>query len=242
MTVLKGEGKYPILYASTRLPIGRNLAAYIARPDLAGAHPTVIVAHPGSGISSHTKGLCRHLARHGFAVICPNLFRGSRPPPDAASGDAALGEIPARRLRSDLLDAIETADAPGTGWADPSRLGLLGVGAGAGAAVAAAPHLRALSALALAAPPPPDPDGTWVLDGLAGVRVPVLVVAGGADGAVPAERLAAVRRGAPSSQWVVYREMGPGFLDESAPDYDPAAAADGLNRLVAFLERGLAAP
>ena len=68
MTAIKGEGKYAMLYGSYRLPVGRDLHAYIARPDLSGSFPTIIVAHGAWGLTSHVKAVCRRLARYGFAL------------------------------------------------------------------------------------------------------------------------------------------------------------------------------
>jgi len=233
MTVLKGEGRFSILYASTRLPLGRNLAAYLSRPDAAGAHPTVIVAHPRSGITAHVKWVCRHLARHGFAAICPDLHRGA-PPGEEPFFDAA-GD---GRLRADLVDAFETADADGTEWSDASRIALLGIGDGARAAVVGAPAVPGLSAVALAGPSLLTPgSGTSVPDGLALVDADVFAVVGEDDERAAAGLVEEARRAAPDSVWAVYRGVGAGFLDESEPGYDPEAARDAWRRIIEFLER-----
>ncbi len=234
MTVLKGEGTYSILYGSTRLPLGRNLAAYVSRPDATGAHPTVILAHSEAGITAHLKWVCRRFARHGFAVICPDLYRGDSP----LDTPGRLASFSDRRLKGDLDDAHETAAAGGTEWADTGRLVLLGCGEGGRAALLSAPVLAGVAAVVLASPTLTISDAeegrTGVLDALGSVRVPILAVTGDADPSAPADLIEQARRRAPRSEWVRYRGAGAGFLDESAPGYQVEAAEDAWRRILGF--------
>ena len=72
MSVLKGEGTTVMLYGSTNVSTGsRSHAGYLARPDLKGAWPTVVVVAPSDGAASSVKAICRHIARHGIAAVAP---------------------------------------------------------------------------------------------------------------------------------------------------------------------------
>jgi carboxymethylenebutenolidase len=242
MTVLKGEGTHSILYGSTRLPLGRNLDAYISRPDAAGSHPTLILAHGAAGITSHLKGVCRRFSRHGFAVICPDLYRGDLPVREPGE----LAAFPDRRLRVDLDDAFETVAAEGTEWADHRRLVVIGCGEGARAAALTAPTLPRVRAVAFASPVLVDEracdDHTTFVDALEAVRAPILAVTGAEDELAPADLIAAARAKAPHSEWVRYRDAGTGFLDESAPGYEVEAAADALGRMIGFAAESVGLP
>ncbi|NNC75558.1 MAG: hypothetical protein HKN93_08625 [Acidimicrobiia bacterium] len=68
MSVLPGEGTVPILFGSMRVAVGPRIHdAYLTRPDLTGAWPTVILltADPASS----TRAFARRLARNGLAVV-----------------------------------------------------------------------------------------------------------------------------------------------------------------------------
>jgi dienelactone hydrolase len=211
MTALKGEGRLSILYASTRLPIGGERSAYIARPDSGGAHPVIVVSAPV--ITAHVKAVCRRLARYGFSVICPD--------PGEGSGWAGI------------RDAVATAAAPRAAWADGGRIGLLGIGGGARAAAAAAPSIGRLRGIVLVAPPLEE----HVLAGLGEPRASALVIA--AAGGEPVD---GARAAAPGAAWVVYRDATMGFADETAPEYDAAAAEDCWRRVTGFFETHLGSP
>lgn len=72
MSVLKGEGTTVMLYGSTNVSTGsRSFAGYLARPDLKGEWPTVVVVAPTDGAASSVKAICRHIARHGIAAVAP---------------------------------------------------------------------------------------------------------------------------------------------------------------------------
>ena len=72
MSVLSFEGTHPILYGTATLTAGvRHARGYLARPDLEGAFPGVLVVNADLG--SAQKDLCRMLARHGYAALAPDL-------------------------------------------------------------------------------------------------------------------------------------------------------------------------
>lgn len=216
MSVIEGEGSFPILFGSLPLPIPPNRSAYLARPDLGGSFPTVVIAHGEAGVGPGVKALSRFLARHGFAVMAPEL---SREP----AGDGGY-----EWTVSDLADAVAAARTPGTGWASGSRIALLGIGGGAmvAAIVAVEENVPALVLV-----------GPYAVDvSLEGYRGRLLALT--PLDPPPRERLAAARTKAGRGRWVGYPGAAAGFLDEGAPGYDPAAASDALQRIISFLEEG----
>jgi hypothetical protein len=73
VSVLKGEGSTVILYGSTSVPtVSRQYGGYLARPDLMGEWPTVVVVPPSDGASSAVGAMCRLIARHAMAAVAPH--------------------------------------------------------------------------------------------------------------------------------------------------------------------------
>lgn len=230
MTVLEGEGSVPILYGTYSLPVGRSLPAHIARPDLSGTHPTIVVAHTARGLTSHVKALCRHLARHGFAVISPDLYRGDGVRfSDLDSAIEAFEALSERRRASTIEAAIATAQMPGTEWAADEVIGLLALGHGGIPASAVAAGDDDIDALVLCYTPTPGLDET-----LASTRVPLLGVYGIEDERVPADEARQLRSTLGRGEFRFYSGAGHEFLDDGGATYDPAAADDALERVREF--------
>ena len=71
MSVLKGEGDTVILYGETSVSTGASsYHGYLARPDLRGEWPTVVVTAPAD-TESTVADICRSLARNGIAAVAP---------------------------------------------------------------------------------------------------------------------------------------------------------------------------
>ena len=109
MTVLEGEGRVSILYGFQPLPASPYPSVYLARPDVEGRHPGVIVVR--GAISSSSKSVCRRLARYGYAAVAPET--------------------------TDLEAAVSALQDGWTEWA-AGRVAVLGIGEVAGAAQALA--------------------------------------------------------------------------------------------------------
>ncbi|MEE9298083.1 MAG: dienelactone hydrolase family protein [Acidimicrobiia bacterium] len=217
MSVLKGEGRVPILFGSLALAVPPHRSAYIARPDVEGEHPTTVIAHDAAGITPASKAVARHLARHGYAVLVPDLMRGSAAGPDGFEWDV-----------SDLVDAVDSARIPGTEWASGRRIALLGLGAGGVAASVVAAEAAVAGLVLVGSSPDPD-----ILSAYSGA---LLVLHGAADEVVPADEVRAAQQAVGRGEWVLYGGVGAGFFDDGSEDHDPQAAADGLGRIVGFLD------
>lgn len=250
MSVLKGEGRFPILFGTTSIS-GRTRvhSGYLARPDLSGEWPTVVLVPGRRGVSSSVKDLARRLARHGLAVIAPDLYRARGP--DRGVGDEAAGEafdaIPAGRARADLEDVAAFITNPAGFWSNAeSGFGVLALGRAArlavplvadgfGAALALV-HPALADQPAVDEEPAPGPGPGRLL---AGVAIPVIGLSGRDDDTVPVDDVHAAREQAPHAEWVLYEGVGRDYLDDSGPTYDRTAAADTLDRLTEFFEKHL---
>ncbi len=218
MSVLEGEGRVPILFGSGRLPLPPHHAAYIARPDVEGEHPTVIIAHDSEGVTPGIKALARHVSRHGYSVLVPDMTRGAQP--DSAMFEWDVG---------DLAAGVRSARTPGTEWASPQRIALVGLGAGGLAAAVVAAEAEAAGLVLVGASLESE-----LLTRYSGA---VLVLHGVDDDLVPGDEVREVRTEVGRGEWILYGGVGSGFIDEGSPGFDQASAADARERMIAFFDR-----
>jgi len=237
MSVIEGEGTHPILYGTYTLPNGSSIVAHIARPDLGGTYPTVIVAHTARGLTSAVKALCRHLARHGFAVMAPDLYRGQGRRFDdldaAAAAFADQGRGPVRALEA----ALDSARMPGTAWASGAQIGVLALGHGGIPAAAISATDEEIDALVLAYVPTDGLDVT-----LAGTSVPLLGLYAGDDEVAPAAGARSLRSSLGRGEFRIYAGVGHEFMDDASETYDRGAADDALDRVRGFFGSHLGVP
>jgi carboxymethylenebutenolidase len=248
VSVLKGEGKVPILFGSISIPAGSVIhRGYLARPDLTGEWPTVVLVPSAWGVTSSAKDLARRLARQGMAVVAPDLYRG-HPPPRGAPREqavAAARALPAGRALADLEDIVDFISDPGGSWSNAAAgFGVAGFGEG-GRHVAAlgARHGGTPVALVGARLRAPDPGGIaagpYPLDVIEDLAGPLLGLSGRVDEAAPIDDVMELRRRAPHAEWVLYEGAGADFYDDYLEGYDAAAHKDALERLTAFFEKHL---
>lgn len=154
MSVLKGEGTTVILYGSTSVSTAsRQHGGYLARPDLMGEWPTVVVVSPTDGTGPAVRECCRLLARHGIAAVAP----------DSGGLEAYVGFV----------------TNPAGHWSNAEDgYGLLAFGDGAEAALRHASASGLAASVALVGPAL-DED---TVGAFAGVRVPLLACSADGDG------------------------------------------------------------
>jgi dienelactone hydrolase len=213
LSVLKGEGKVPILFGTSSMPARtKTHRGYISRPDLGGEWPTVLIVPDDLSVTSSVKDICRRLARQGLASVAPDLSSTSR-------------------VRADFDDIVDFVGNPAGFWSSAERgYGIFGIGSGASLAIQASREVGVL-AFALA-----YPDGP--LDGLQAIAAPMLGLLTRSEGSEDVVGL--VRSAAPHAELVVYDDVQPGFLDDSSDAFDQPAFTDGLERLSTFFEKHLA--
>ncbi len=227
MALLKGEGTHQILYGSADIFSGlRHNRGYLARPDHAGAFPAVLLAHGRDGLTSSVKSVARRLARHGLAVVSPDLFHGGRvlrqPPPPWPDEARILADL------EDTLAWMHSADTP---WIRSGEVGGLAMEVSGPAALSFVRRGEAIGGLVLVSPAAGPPAGE--------VPVPVLGLFGKDDEIVPESDREALQGDLSHAEWVLYGGAGHGLIDESASDYRWDVAEDALERIVAFFDREL---
>lgn len=246
MAVLPHEGAYNILYRGYGLPVGSTFAeGYLARPDRIGRYPIVLVLPDIFGVGSHEKDLCRRLARHGYAALALDLYRGSGPPRDADLDDAieAYAALPDRRALTDIDQAVAFVRSQDVDWALPDSVGLLGVDTGGRFALLYAADREVGAVVAVQAPLAGDETRLHQVESvLPRLTVPTLGLYGGDDDLVPAEGVDVAQGLNRGGTWILYEGAGHGFLDADSPHYHAGASADALVRITKFFATHLASP
>jgi carboxymethylenebutenolidase len=214
----------------------RRVHAHVALPA-AGRGPGVLVLHEAWGLDGHIRDVCARLAREGFVALAPDLFDGRQ----------ARGVEEARRLVAGLDAARLAEDLEGGVLAllshhavDGPRVGALGFCMGGHLALFAGCRSRRVGAVV-------DFYGflpTLPLD-LAALEAPVLAIFGERDDLVPAEAVerlqGALRAAGKRAAFHVQPRVGHAFMNDTRPDrFNAAAAAEGWERLLAFLRAELA--
>lgn len=231
MSVLKGEGTHTILYGPVDIFTGlRHIRGYLARPDEGGAHDTLMVLHGEGGISSAVKSLARRLARHGNAVVAPDLYRGQEPQLAGTEGRRRVrSNWPSGdQLLSDIRSTFQFLASSDTPWVREGTLGLLAFGAAADSALAFASEEPSVAGVVLVSPISQAQQSA--------VPVPLLGLLGKDDPHGPQQPLQDAQA---HGEWVRYGGVGAGVLDESAPDYQWQVAEDAFNRVQSFLAAAL---
>lgn len=234
VSVLKGEGKAPILFGTTNITLAtKSEIGYLTRPDLAGAWPTVVMVPGGRGTTSAMKDVARRLARHGVAVVIPDVYREDAAPDDISTQEAneALGRVSLERGMADVDHVVSFIRNPGSQWSSArDAFGVLVLGAGSrfGAALS---MFESVGALGLV--------GAFPADEYVAAGVPVLALYGKEDEFVPEDSVRALRDAGPHIEVVLYGGVASEFLDDGLEGYDYATAKDAIERLATFFAEHL---
>jgi carboxymethylenebutenolidase len=103
---------------------GNAVEAFLAVPDGAGQHPTVILLHERYGLVQHTLDLAARFARDGYVCLAPNLYSRFPDQERLARGEIQV-PLPDPQVLDDLNASIaHLQDVP---EADAGRLAVMGV-------------------------------------------------------------------------------------------------------------------
>ncbi|MDX1448025.1 MAG: dienelactone hydrolase family protein [Acidimicrobiia bacterium] len=235
VAVLPHEGTYPVMYAPLPVSVGAGYRrGYLARPDQAGRFPTVILTPDLDGLGPHEKHVARRLARRGVAVLVVDPYVDAPSDREAAlTAYHALADAEALRTIDETYDYLRSEDID---WAQTDRFGLLGLDVGGRFSLIAAAHRRWVGAAAVVSTPlTGDEERQYqVADLLRHIPVPVLGLYGMEDELVHPDSVDEAQNRNATGQWLLYENVGHGFLDEVGPEYDEAATEDAIARMVDF--------
>lgn len=206
---------------------------YLAVPDGPGPFPAVVVIHEAFGLNENIRDVCRRFAGQGYVALGADVFRGRSSAICMARilGGLVQGKIEDNYGLPPLRDALERLGA--LPEVDADRIGAVGYCLGGSLALtwaAADDRLKAIAPYYGMAPKPAEAMrrscpvvGSW----------PDKDFTTKAAASVEAELQAA---GVPHDIKVYEGAKHSFFNDQSPRTYDPAAAADSWERVLAFFE------
>ena len=130
---------------------GRDMRAYLSRPETTGKVPGVVVITEDFGVNKHIQEVTDKLSREGYVAVAPVLYHrlGSNPlfsytGEDADARTGAMGSLRDAELRRDFNTTI--ASLKGHARVKADRLGIVGFCVGGRIAYLAATSCPGLSA------------------------------------------------------------------------------------------------
>ena len=244
---------YEALFAETVLMRGHQgdqIDAYLARPMGVGAAPGVVVIHHMPGWDGPTKEIARRFAHHGYVAISPNLhFReGKATPQENSASVRAAGGMPDDRTMGDVQGAVNHLRAlPYLN----GRVGVIGYCSGGRQSYLAACTVRGIDAAidcygggVVAKPEELTPrQPVAPIEFTRNLQSPLLGLFGVEDTRPSPEDTAKTREAldkfGKTYEFHTYDNAGHAFFAVDRPQYRPAAAIDGWEKVFAFFGKHL---
>jgi carboxymethylenebutenolidase len=229
---------------------GDEIHAYVVRPDTDQPHPGIVAVHHLPGWDEFYREFSDRLARHGYTVICPDLYDrfGHGTPDDVAATVRAEGGVPDDSVVADCAAALTWLKALPT---SNGKAGIIGMCSGGRHALLTASRITGFDAVAdlwgggviasqeELSPARPVP----VIDYTAGLSAPLLGLFGN-DDRYPTPELvdqheAELKRLGKNYEFHRYDGASHGFFYYHTPMYRPEQAMDGWEKVFGFFSRHL---
>jgi carboxymethylenebutenolidase len=218
---------------------GTRMGAYVARPEQGGPHPGLLLFQEAFGVNGYIRKMCDRFAAEGYAVIAPELFHRTAPPgfegsytdfaslaPHFQAVTTETAELDVRAayewLRSNAL--VKSNEISSVGFCLGGRISFL-----ANSVVA----LRAAVSFYGGGIAP------GLLDRVAKLKAPMLLIWGGLDKRITAEHRRAVT-GALTEQQKIYVNVefsraDHGFFCDERAAYEPHSSRQAWALTLEFL-------
>jgi carboxymethylenebutenolidase len=239
--------------ADVRIPTSAGeIPAYRAMPAATGKGKTkspsvVLVVHEIFGVHEHIRDVCRRLAKKGYFAVAPDLFvrQGDVSKlPDIDAIREVVAKVPDAQVLSDLDATVAWAAGAG---ADASKLGMTGFCWGGRVTWLYSAHSPKLKAgVAWYGRLVGDKDDRRPRQPVEvgnALHAPVLGLYGEKDQGIPLDTVEAMKKALASgtgaskkSQIRTYPKAGHAFLADYRPSFEPASAADGWKRMLAWFK------
>jgi len=224
---------------------GDQIHAYVTQPTGAGPRPGIVTVHHMPGWDEFYREFSDRLARHGYTVICPDLYcrYGHGTPDDIAAKVRADGGVPDESVVGDLAAAREwlLAQPSATG-----KAGIIGTCSGGRHALLTASTRPGFDAIAdlwgggvIVSPDELSPARPVApLDYTADLNTPLLGIFGN-DDRYPTPELvdqheAELKRLGKDYEFHRYDGASHGFFYYMAPMYRPEATMDAWGKVFTF--------
>jgi carboxymethylenebutenolidase len=224
---------------------GEEISAYVARPIGDRPVPGVVAVHHMPGWDEFYREFCERLARHGYLVICPNLYHrfGHGSPDDVAAKARSEGGARDDTVVADLQAAAVWLRAqPGC----TGKVGIIGTCSGGRHALLTASRVSGFDAVAdlwgggvvMSKEQLSDAQPVAPIDYTAGLSAPLLGLFGNDDKHPTPEQVnqheAELQRRGKNYQFHRYDGAGHGFFYYHTPMYRPEATMDAWAKIFSF--------
>lgn len=229
---------------------GDPVHAYVARPTGDAPAPGIIAVHHLPGWDEFYREFSDRLARHGYTVICPDLYCrfGHGTPDDIAAKVRSAGGV--------FDDSVVGDCASAQGWLQAlptsnGRVGIIGMCSGGRHALLTASRVPGFDAVAdlwgggviMAKEELSEARPVAPIDYTAQLTAPLLGIFGNDDKRPSPEQVntheAELQRHGKTYEFHRYDGAGHGFFYYHAPMYRPEAAMDGWEKVVGFFSQHL---
>jgi carboxymethylenebutenolidase len=229
---------------------GDEVHAYVARPATEGSRGGIVLVHHLPGWDEFYQEFAERLARHGYAVICPDLYcrYGHGTPDDVAATVRAQGGVHDDSVVADCSAALDWSKAqPGSN----GRVGIIGSCSGGRHALLVASRVKGFAAVVdlwgggvimpedqLSPARPVAP-----IDYTADLDAPLLGLFGNDDQHPSPEQVdlheAELSKHGKTYEFHRYDGASHGFFYYHTPAYRPEQAMDGWEKVLSFFETQL---
>ena len=229
---------------------GDEIHAYVARPTADEPTPGIVAVHHLPGWDEFYREFSERLARHGYSVICPDLYCrfGHGTPDDVAARVRSQGGVRDDSVVADCAAALAWLKGLPTG---NGRAGIIGTCSGGRHALLVASRVSGFDAVAdlwgggVIAPKDQLSEARPVapIDYTSALAAPLLGLFGN-DDAHPSpaqvdQHEAELARYGKDYEFYRYDGAGHGFFYYHAPMYRAEAAMDGWEKVFGFFSRQL---
>jgi carboxymethylenebutenolidase len=226
---------------------GDQIHAYVARPNTGQPHPGIVVVHHLPGWDEFYREFSDRLARHGYTVICPNLYDrfGQGTPDDVAAKVRSEGGVADDSVVADCAAAQAWLKALPT---SNGKVGIIGTCSGGRHALLTASRVTGFDAVAdlwgggvIEQPSPAHP--VPPIDYTADLTAPLLGLFGNDDShpspAQVDQHEAELTRYGKEFEFYRYDGASHAFFYYHTPMYRPEQAMDGWDKVFGFFSRHL---
>jgi len=212
---------------------GKEVNAFIAKPDGVSKAPAVIIVHEWWGLNPHTEDIAQRYAREGFIAVAADLYNG------VTTKDAKeAGQLMSALKPEDGLDSLNiTLDALRAD-SEVSSVGVTGFCMGGTFALLLACHSKVEASVPFYGDVPVD---TTIIGKLG---CPLLFIGGEKDQWITVEKMnrldMALKQYSKPGEVRIYKGADHAFFNDTRPEvYSKADAEDAWKTVIAFFKQHL---
>ncbi len=212
---------------------GKEVNAFIAKPEGVSKAPAVIIVHEWWGLNPHTEDIAQRYAREGFIAVAADLYNGVTTKDAKEAGQLMSALKPEDGLESlnIVLDALR-ADS------EVSSVGVTGFCMGGTFALLLACHAEVEASVPFYGDVPVD---TTIIGKLG---CPLLFIGGEKDQWITVEKMnrldTALKQYSKPGEVRIYKGADHAFFNDTRPEvYSKADAEDAWKTVIAFFKQHL---